>query len=151
MSVYYLDALIPAWLAHDPGYLAALRQHLLDRMALNEYQPVGEVRTGPAPSQVPPPPGMALLRATVEVAEFDIEMGDDGRPGPGWLAVQTDASTVHSVPLDDEIVHEFTGACPCGPTPRATPCADGSEGRIVTHHSLDGRELGEPGYRAPLE
>lgn len=52
-----------------------------------------------------------------------------------WLAQQTAADIVHTVPLDDEIVHEFAADCPCGPTPVSTP-----GGTILSHASLDGRE-----------
>jgi len=39
------------------------------------------------------------------------------------------------------------GDCPCGP--RTTPVErdDGSISWLITHHSLDGRELTEPDYR----
>jgi len=39
--------------------------------------------------------------------------------------------------LDDLIVHEFNFDCVCGPIP------DPDEGKVVIHHSLDGRERDE--------
>lgn len=60
-----------------------------------------------------------------------------------WLASQTADDTVHSVPLDDAIVHEFTDTCPCGPTTKPTPMPEGRVGWILSHHSLDGREAAE--------
>ncbi|MBT3077656.1 MULTISPECIES: hypothetical protein [Streptomyces] len=54
---------------------------------------------------------------------------------PQWLTKQTAADTVHAVPLDDGIVHDFTPGCPCGPAPQAVP-----GGVVLVHASLDGRE-----------
>lgn len=52
---------------------------------------------------------------------------------------------VHVTPLNDLIEHEETdGAlcdCPCGPDVNFI-----EGGIVVTHHSLDGRELREPDY-----
>lgn len=55
-------------------------------------------------------------------------------------------STLHTYPVNDLIDHEVDGDdCPCGPTTEPVPRADGSFGWLVTHHSLDGRELHEEG------
>ncbi|OKI16800.1 hypothetical protein A6A07_11465 [Streptomyces sp. CB03911] len=71
-------------------------------------------------------------------------MDDDAsRPAGPWLAWQQDDFTVHSVPLDDLIVHDFTDDCPCGPDQIPIPRVDGAQGWIVRHHSLDGREQHE--------
>jgi hypothetical protein len=51
----------------------------------------------------------------------------------------------HILPIDDLIAHQ-PNDCACGPTPEAVPHDDGSFGWLVTHHSLDGRELTEPDY-----
>lgn len=48
-------------------------------------------------------------------------------------------STVHVVPVNDLIDH-LDEDCPCGPTVEAVFRDDGSNGWLVTHHSLDGRE-----------
>ena len=49
--------------------------------------------------------------------------------------------TVHVLPIHDLIEHEDVGdACPCGPTVEAVFRDDGSNGWLVIHHSLDGRE-----------
>lgn len=50
-------------------------------------------------------------------------------------------STVHVMPINDLIEHDGTGTdCPCGPTTEAVFREDGSNGWMVVHHSLDGRE-----------
>lgn len=57
------------------------------------------------------------------------------------------ANVVHVTPVGDLIEHETLGDdCVCQPTPRLVACADGSDGWVMTHHSLDGRELNEPDY-----
>ena len=58
-----------------------------------------------------------------------------------WLTNTADGA-VHVVPLNDLIEHEPTN-CPCGPTMEAVFRDDGSNGWLVTHHSLDGREASE--------
>lgn len=77
ISRYYLDALVPSWLAADTGYVAALTRHLVDQMRFHGYEPATWPTTGEAPSDVPPPVGMVILRAAVDVEEFDIDMADD--------------------------------------------------------------------------
>lgn len=53
-------------------------------------------------------------------------------------------STVHVVPTSDQIEHVTSGGdCPCGPTVEAVFRDDGSNGWLVTHHSLDSREQRE--------
>lgn len=53
-------------------------------------------------------------------------------------------TTVHVLPVDDLIAHEEEGDdCPCGPETLPVERDDGSYGWLVSHHSLDGRELGE--------
>lgn len=66
---------------------------------------------------------------------------------PGWrvdLEVQPD-STLHVWPdLEQHLEHDLTGgACICGPALKEQ--ANGVV--LVTHHSLDGRELHEPDRR----
>lgn len=152
-TVYYIESLTPSWLATDTSYRAALVQHLLALMALQEYTPVAEPVVSVAPCDVDPPVGMTLLRATVYVEEFDLDLDDDEEPAAGgqWFLRQTDDFTAHAVPLDDVILHSFTTDCSCGPTPRPTPRGDGSQGWVISHHSLDGRELTEPDYGTPPE
>lgn len=55
-------------------------------------------------------------------------------------------ATVHVMPVNDLIEHDNSGVtdCPCGPTTEPVSAEDGSMGWLVTHHSLDGRELHEP-------
>lgn len=52
-------------------------------------------------------------------------------------------STVHVLPIGDLIKHRETEYCDCGPDVEAVFRDDGSNGWLVTHHSLDGRELSE--------
>lgn len=53
-------------------------------------------------------------------------------------------STVHAVPVNDLIEHDNTGeACICGPDVEAVFRDDGTNGWLITHHSLDGREQHE--------
>jgi hypothetical protein len=53
-------------------------------------------------------------------------------------------SIVHVLPVDDLIDHEDEGDnCPCGPDIEPVFAEDGSCGWLITHHSLDGRELNE--------
>lgn len=86
-SAYYLDSLVPSWLAQDSAYRAVLAQHLLDRMALNGFTPVAQPEFSEAPSQVTPPIGAVLLRVAVSVEEFDLDMSDEDwgglRPSAG--------------------------------------------------------------------
>lgn len=53
-------------------------------------------------------------------------------------------STVHVLPVDDLIEHEASDTCICGPTTEAVFRDDGTNGWLVTHNSLDGRERQEP-------
>lgn len=54
--------------------------------------------------------------------------------------------TVHVLPVNDLIAHDEEGTeCPCGPTIEPVPDNDGACGWLITHHSLDGRELTEEG------
>ena len=64
-----------------------------------------------------------------------------------WLAQEVSDTEVHTVPLDDAIVHEFAPDCPCGPSPRVIPREGRPDGWVYTHHRVDGREFNEPDYR----
>lgn len=48
-------------------------------------------------------------------------------------------TTYHVQPRGDLIEHTHD-MCPCGPTASYVPQPDGSNGWLITHHSLDGRE-----------
>ncbi len=53
-------------------------------------------------------------------------------------------ATVHVLPVDDLIEHDTNGeACVCGATTEWVIGDDGAHGKMITHHSLDGRELYE--------
>ncbi len=56
-------------------------------------------------------------------------------------------NTVHVVPHDDITAHTMTDDCVCGPTVERVDSADGGDGWLHIHHSLDGRELTEMKYR----
>jgi hypothetical protein len=49
---------------------------------------------------------------------------------------------VHVIPHDDLIRHEYCD-CPCGPDQELIPTDHGGDAYLVTHHSLDGREVYE--------
>ena len=53
-------------------------------------------------------------------------------------------TTIHTYPVNDLIEHDLEGEdCVCGPKVEAVFREDGSNGWVVLHHSLDGRELRE--------
>lgn len=54
-------------------------------------------------------------------------------------------SVIHVEPIGDLIEHDTSGNadCVCGPRTRPVKREDGSVGWVVTHSSLDGRELTE--------
>lgn len=53
-------------------------------------------------------------------------------------------STVHVLPVNDLIEHVDEGEdCPCGPDVEAVFREGGSNGWLIKHHSLDGREANE--------
>lgn len=52
------------------------------------------------------------------------------------------SDTWHVYPVRDLLPHDTeTDGCWCGPTTEPVMRSDGSNGWLVTHHSLDGREL----------
>lgn len=53
-------------------------------------------------------------------------------------------STVHVLPVADLVEHEISDTCICGPSVEAVFRDDGSNGWVVSHNSLDGREQHEP-------
>lgn len=59
-------------------------------------------------------------------------------------------STVHVLPDGDLIEHvEVSEGCPCGPAVEAVFREDGSNGWVIVHHSLDGRERGSNEHPHP--
>lgn len=53
-------------------------------------------------------------------------------------------STVHVYPANDLVEHDTDGGdCICGPRVEAVMREDGSNGWLVVHASLDGREANE--------
>jgi hypothetical protein len=60
------------------------------------------------------------------------------------VAIEPESDTVHTFPVGDLIEHDTSGEpCVCGPRVEPVMREDGSNGWVVVHHSLDGRELGE--------
>ncbi len=55
----------------------------------------------------------------------------------------TDHDSAHVIPCADLIDHLTDPDCLCGPTPELVKHADGSDGWMYIHHSLDGRERNE--------
>lgn len=56
------------------------------------------------------------------------------------------SGTYHVVPVNDLIEHDSSGDetdCVCGPEIVPVERDDGTFGWVVSHHSLDGRELHE--------
>lgn len=57
-------------------------------------------------------------------------------------------SAVHVFPVNDLVEHDTDGGdCICGPETEPVARDDGTFGYVVTHHSLDGRELHEGDHR----
>lgn len=52
-------------------------------------------------------------------------------------------TTLHVLPRGDLIEHADNDSCVCGPKVQPVERDDGSVDWLVTHHSLDGRELTE--------
>lgn len=62
----------------------------------------------------------------------------------GWSVLYDLADAdVHVLPLDDLAGHELCGDCRCRPASELVPRPDGSDGWVLVHHSLDGREQDE--------
>lgn len=60
-------------------------------------------------------------------------------------------TTVHVYPRGDLIEHNTdSDDCTCGPVVEPVFREDGSNGWVITHHSLDGREIGKPTTTAPM-
>jgi len=55
------------------------------------------------------------------------------------------AAIVHLVPVSDLIEHDVDDEqfCVCGPGSEWLIADDGSHGKIIVHHALDGRDLRE--------
>ncbi len=72
--------------------------------------------------------------------QWPVPAGETG----AWLCAPLDDGSVHIVPLEDLVAHE-PNDCPCGPdTEFVANAADGPDGWLITHHSLDAREASEP-------
>jgi hypothetical protein len=53
-------------------------------------------------------------------------------------------TVVHVVPVADVIAHDDEGVdCICGPDVEYLIGREGRHGKLITHHSLDGREMYE--------
>lgn len=57
-----------------------------------------------------------------------------------WLCTeQTDDGRVHVLPLGDQVEHERTDECVCGPKTELVTRDDGPDGWVVIHYALDRR------------
>lgn len=62
----------------------------------------------------------------------------------GWIELELNSPVaLHALPVDDLIQHEAAPDCVCSPTEEAVFREDGSNGWLLVHHSLDGREASE--------
>jgi len=51
---------------------------------------------------------------------------------------------IHVIPVEDAIAHDDDGVlCICGPEVEYLIGQHGAHGKVITHHSLDGREMYE--------
>lgn len=54
------------------------------------------------------------------------------------------SESIHVIPVNDLVAHDTDGGdCICGPDTEPVERDDGSIAWLVSHHSLDGRELEE--------
>lgn len=63
-----------------------------------------------------------------------------------WNRLDIGHGTVHLRPNHDLVDHTLDDECICHPTVEAVFRADGSNGWLYAHHSLDGREHHEPDH-----
>lgn len=62
---------------------------------------------------------------------------------PKWEAIEVESGVCHIVPIGDLVDHDQSDDCVCVPTSELVVNEGESDGWIVTHHSLDGRETAE--------
>ncbi|MEU0937587.1 hypothetical protein [Embleya sp. NPDC005971] len=55
----------------------------------------------------------------------------------------TDDRVLHVTPTADLVDHALDDDCVCGPRAERVVRADGTDGWVIVHHSLDGREPAE--------
>jgi hypothetical protein len=77
-TLYYAESYIPAWLAHDRGYTAALKYRIESMMKMEDFnvKEIGEPFIMPTPD-CEPAPGMVTIRVEAIVTEFDCEVPMD--------------------------------------------------------------------------
>lgn len=68
-----------------------------------------------------------------------------------WGYTEPEDGRVQVFPIDDLIEHDLDDDCVCVPRETLVHCDDGSDGWVITHHSLDGRELTEAGRGNPSQ
>ena len=77
-------------------------------------------------------------------------MADEEQTNPGWYtssASQDNVTLIHVRPVDDLIDHDLNEDCVCGAQSELMTDEDFTKMCvIVSHNSLDGRELTEPDY-----
>jgi len=73
-STYYIESLVPSFLASDGGYIAVLKKYLFDIVSSQEWTVMdGPRRTWKSAGQilVEPPTGFVEVHIEVTVREFD--------------------------------------------------------------------------------
>lgn len=64
----------------------------------------------------------------------------DTEPDSGWLTIH-DGDHVHVMPASDDIDHDQSDDCPCGPAMRCEMTGKGDQS-IITHHRLAEETVG---------
>lgn len=60
-----------------------------------------------------------------------------------WECVPAEFGVVHVTPMNDLITHDLAHDCHCGPSAEMVATANGGDGWVIIHASLDGRETRE--------
>ena len=93
---YQMESVVPSWLGSDAGYLAGLKQALVNRMTMQGWDvvegPRVEDQTNASSAVVPV--GMSLLNVWCGVSEFDFEVPDElGSQPPASISAPRPAAT----------------------------------------------------------
>lgn len=60
-----------------------------------------------------------------------------------WRSIEAEEGVVHLMPVDDLIAHEASDDCACGPGSECVTEEGERDNWLMTHRSLDGREVGQ--------
>ena len=87
-------------------------------------------------------PNRETVGMVCQTCGWDYSRGE--KPNKPEVLVPMDAGDVaHVVPVGDLIKHDISEDCACGPFAEPVKRDDGSVSWVLTHHSLDGREMSE--------